>query len=366
MKTEITLRRIKYEYIDSLKGLSMIFIVLYHLYAIEKYNIPESLKNIINQGPRGVQMFFIISALTLCMSLSRKMNEEKHFWFTYLLRRFFRIAPVFYFVTILNYLFFHINPADYLPAKIPISSGLILSSITFINGFSPNWIGTSVPGGWIITVTVMFYILLPFIFKKVNNLISTFKLLVLSLIIWNIVTFIILKYTSFNTNIIMQFYASAFIITQLPIFICGIGLFFIIRDNNIHKIKLNSNILLITSIVVYLALERAIYILPIHFLPSVALTGLIYSQHINPSRLIVNKFTAYIGKISYSIFLTHFIIILYINRLFYFKVSISPILDMLVHFVLLMGISVLVSTIVHYFIEMPSINLGEKIGKFYS
>lgn len=362
-----TSKKKKYAYIDAIKGLAIIAIVLYHLQVVEGYKIPELLKSVINQGARGVQLFFIISALTLCMSLSKQIKEGKHFWLNYLTRRFFRIAPVFYLIVLLNYFIFHINPADYIPAHIPFSVGLLISSITFINGLNPYWMGTTVPGGWIITVTVMFYLLLPFIMRKITNLLSTFKLLAISLILWNIVIFVITRFPSLNSQAVMRFYISAFIITQLPVFICGIVLFHVIRDHyDLDNMKPWSGILLFFSLLVYLSLEKVIYVLPTHFLPSVALTVFIYSQCLHPSKLIVNKFFIFIGKISYSIFLTHFFVILYMSKYINFTIEINPIFNLIAHFGVLIVLSIAISIIVHYFIEIPGVRIGEKIAGFIS
>ena len=57
---------------------------------------PESLlKTIFGFGGYGVQLFFVASAMTLCMSLENNYGKSR--WLMkYIVRRYFRIAPMYY------------------------------------------------------------------------------------------------------------------------------------------------------------------------------------------------------------------------------------------------------------------------------
>jgi peptidoglycan/LPS O-acetylase OafA/YrhL len=87
---------IKYDYIDTLRGLAILSVVMVH----SSQNFPprsEVLIQIAAQGSRGVQLFFIASALTLFLSMdARSGDQEPRSLESFFIRRFFRIAPAFY------------------------------------------------------------------------------------------------------------------------------------------------------------------------------------------------------------------------------------------------------------------------------
>ncbi len=56
------------------------------------------------EGARGVQLFYVASALTLCMSWVARSSHETFPIRNFYIRRFFRIAPMFY-LAILSYIF---------------------------------------------------------------------------------------------------------------------------------------------------------------------------------------------------------------------------------------------------------------------
>ena len=86
----------KYEYINAIRGFAILGVVLVHS---SQWVRPASdiLSKIASEGARGVQLFYVASALTLFLSMaSRKQQEERRGLLSYFIRRFFRIAPAFY------------------------------------------------------------------------------------------------------------------------------------------------------------------------------------------------------------------------------------------------------------------------------
>lgn len=51
---------------------------------------------LVQQGARGVQLFYVLSALTLFLSMGSRAAQERRPTLNFFLRRFFRIAPLFY------------------------------------------------------------------------------------------------------------------------------------------------------------------------------------------------------------------------------------------------------------------------------
>jgi peptidoglycan/LPS O-acetylase OafA/YrhL len=88
----------RYSYIDSLRGFAIIGVLIAHTGLYGNVAYPSLLRNLaeIDVGPRGVQLFYVVSAFTLCVSFSKRRNIEKHPIRNFYVRRFFRIAPLFY------------------------------------------------------------------------------------------------------------------------------------------------------------------------------------------------------------------------------------------------------------------------------
>lgn len=66
----------KYDYIDAIRGLAIILVVMTHA---SQYVKPLSnlLQRIMLEGARGVQLFYVASAVTLCMSWASRKSHER-------------------------------------------------------------------------------------------------------------------------------------------------------------------------------------------------------------------------------------------------------------------------------------------------
>lgn len=85
----------KYDYIDALRGIAIALVVLVHASQSVK-PLSDVLMRVMTEGARGVQLFYIASAITLCMSWSARREGDLRPVRDFYLRRIFRIAPMFY------------------------------------------------------------------------------------------------------------------------------------------------------------------------------------------------------------------------------------------------------------------------------
>jgi peptidoglycan/LPS O-acetylase OafA/YrhL len=91
----------KLPFIDALRGIAIFGVLIIHsAMAIEHLrplgdNLTEWVHTLAFQGARGVQLFFIIIAFTFCLSAEHRKIERKPI-LNFFIRRFFRIAPLFY------------------------------------------------------------------------------------------------------------------------------------------------------------------------------------------------------------------------------------------------------------------------------
>jgi len=110
-------------------------------------------------GQMGVQLFFVASAYTLCLSWQQRRQDETRPVRRFLLRRFFRIAPL-YFLGVAVFAGLHFSQPGPVAAA-PYTASNVLANVLLLHGFVPAAQNSIVPGGWSIGVEVAFYALFP-------------------------------------------------------------------------------------------------------------------------------------------------------------------------------------------------------------
>ncbi|WDT76119.1 MAG: acyltransferase [Candidatus Manganitrophus sp.] len=156
-----------------LRGLAALAITLFHFLPNVKF--PEGASFIQNYFGNSVQLFFVLSAFSLCYTTSRYVGAagwiDKYFW-----RRFFRIAPPFWVVL----LFFTVH--NHYTWGLPFFDKTFLANFLMIFNFLPGKHESSVMAGWTIGVEVIFYAFFPMLMLLVNSLNRAFLFFVLSAI----------------------------------------------------------------------------------------------------------------------------------------------------------------------------------------
>jgi exopolysaccharide production protein ExoZ len=157
-------------YIDALRGWAILLVVLTHAeqgqFAIDALGqaqphsvvpaLPEWLHQICAAAGAGVDLFFVVSALSLTLSWQARGEAG---WRDYLIRRFFRIAPMFYAGVVLYLALYGWRPRLYAPNG--IGPGDVALTLGFVHVWSTQALNSVVPGDWSIGVEAMFYLILP-------------------------------------------------------------------------------------------------------------------------------------------------------------------------------------------------------------
>ncbi len=169
----------KLAYIDALRGYAVLLVITSHVGGMLA-ELPYPVRKLTNYGWSGVQLFFLLSCVTLLLSwhaeLARGTASLPRFW----MRRFLRIAPMYYLAI-----------GIYFVAEPPASGfdfGQLVASLTFVNAWHPALIPTIpghwpvVPGGWSIGVEMNFYLLFPLIVASVQSMRAAVIFAVLSLL----------------------------------------------------------------------------------------------------------------------------------------------------------------------------------------
>jgi peptidoglycan/LPS O-acetylase OafA/YrhL len=154
----------RFDYIDALRGYAILGVIAVHTSQLFA-NLQWPLRLVADQGARGVQLFFVVSALTLTFSWNRRADGALPFW----VRRAFRIAPMFwlalaYYVVLVDLLDVHLRWG---PREIAWRD--ILASAALLHGLHPATIDSIVPGGWSIAEEAGFYAIFPLLMSIIRS-----------------------------------------------------------------------------------------------------------------------------------------------------------------------------------------------------
>lgn len=310
----------KLDFIDALRGFAALNIIIFHMVGIPQLivghpvlEIPQPLNKFFPYLGYNVMLFFIISAFTLYLSMDNRNNEEKRI-VNFYIRRFFRIAPLFYLMLIYMIVISKIY-YNYVPP-----TNQILLNIIFAFNFFPSYAESIVPAGWAIGVEMLFYLLFPLLFLKINNLHRAIAFFVFTISFSLIFKLLISQGIIFSSHITSQYLYINFI-SQLPIFSIGIICYYIYQYIS-SNVKFTEKMLRYALYIFLMSLYSLNFfhiigltpdsLIPLHYWEALAFGSLLLSLALYPNKLFVNKITKFYGKISYSTYLVHPILISYL------------------------------------------------------
>ncbi len=367
----------RYEYIDALRGVAALAVVGYHVFRDMGRYLDPRLMEITAQGARGVQLFYVLSAFTLFMSLHEREKLGEVSTGSFFLRRFFRIAPMFY-VSLAFYLWLYGRGPRFALGNQPYLTGVnILANILFVNGFGPYWINSIIPVGWSVAVEMSFYALIPFLHRRIHSLSRAVWLTLGSLAASLLAGRYLAAHPLISSPKVWEMYLSWWFPNQFPVFALGMVLFFLVTGDWAAGMELEhprrrrmGRAMLFVSLLLLIVFARWPYrILPDQVTPSPVLylyagafVLLCLALAIHPSRLVVNRFFRYAGKVSYSIYLTHWACVLYVRRFMsWLQPPFGPAGKLMLLGCLALASTLLVSTVAYHLIELPFQRLGGRL-----
>lgn len=348
--------------IHGLRGIAALAVVLYHLHHLAGLDVPVFFRFIGRDFGYSVHLFFILSAFSLMHSTEPRLNQPR--WVDeYLIKRFFRIAPLFYCI-----LFFEL-------ARQAVFGGIrmdfhaILLNLSFTFGFVP--FSGFVWGGWSVGVEMIFYAVFPVLLLTVRTPRTALVLLIVSTIVsyslraalhaqhlnmtpqpkWD------WSYFSFASNIC--FFAMGLYAYRLSH----------VLDKHSLAVRRIAPLVALSLIggLLFFDLGKLLYDdgrLDM-IVWGIGLAALCLWQSMAPGFLIANKWLETLGERSFSIYLVHpIIIVIAKSMLTAIYAALAPSLGAYAFFVcaaLVTGMILVVAECSYRLIEVPGIELGRQL-----
>ncbi|MVM34370.1 acyltransferase family protein [Spirosoma sp. HMF4905] len=307
----------RFTYIDSLRGFAIAGVIITHAASI--VGISGLLRRVTDVFGLGVQLFFVISAFTIFYTLSRSEGRENQIR-DFFIRRFFRIIPVYWFGIIIYTLVYGMGSRGW-------REGPELWHYPFhiflVNVLHPLTSSSVVPGGWSISCEILFYLCVPLLYYYINTnirlaifvVITVFLLPVANSVLSHILNPVLFANVDPKTQ--QQFWYR-WLPNQLGAFSFGMLLFRIIKTHSLSF--LSNRVTNVAGIAITLiAMGGLVVIKPIviqkHLAYSFLFMVLALLLSAIPWKIFVNRATVFLGQISYSSYLIHFLVI---NQCFIF------------------------------------------------
>ncbi|MFT6045075.1 MAG: peptidoglycan/LPS O-acetylase OafA/YrhL [Arenicella sp.] len=339
---------------------------------LAKLETPQSLSFVGSHFGFGVPLFYMVSAFGLLLGYHNNLNTQADYK-SYYLRRFFRIAPLFYFMiaAYIPYLWFSYD--GYL---VPISN--IISSLLFIFNLIPSHVEGFVWASWSIGVEMVFYALLPLIIFFVRNLKTASLFLLITLFIkyhW------LQSFKDVTKNPVVASFENYSFLGHIHYFAMGIFAYFAWNSIRSRKLSMRVTGLVLTLLgligLISLMLYPAKAMLIIVKVSNNNISAFIYQISmalcfitvviglcLHPTKILVNRLSCTLGKSSFSLYLWHPLIIVTLMKIGFYDLVYATTNDLFIAWtvsaVLTITVIAIIANISYRLIEVPGMKLSKR------
>lgn len=345
---------------DILRGISALSVIVVHLIGNSGLKFPHYIEKIGGHFTACVTFFFAISAFSIAYSYGDNVFSRDKFHSFYL-KRIFRLAPLFYLAFFVEafivYILYNHSPD-------PFAAFL---SFSFLFSLVPTMQDSLVWAGWSLGIEWLFYLIYPL-------LICFIRTKSIAILAWGIACYVsvqMLKIEAPYTSLYMN------ILNHMPFFISGILAYLLMPEMEKIREKLNKNANLVSLLVLVCV---GIYLLNyfysdnntinLYITYSLAWLILISISVVGFPHFLNNVFTRFLGKASYSIYLNHSIVILFLKLSGFFNYISVTIESGEASFCIAMltvsAITLIMSYFTYHYVEIPGMALGKKILAYKS
>lgn len=351
-----------YQYLDALRGIAFLGVLLCH--AAQNTALFTGIA-VAMAGRFGVQLFFLISAVTIMLSWSKRNTIEYRPARNFYIRRLFRIVPMFW-IGALFYVYW---------SQHGVTWKQILSTLLFVHIWTPGTVNAAVvPGGWSIGVEMTFYILVPAIARVVRGIRAAVCVTGAALLFMAIANRLgascLYQGLPSDEHSSIDNFLFFWFPSQLPVFLIGITLFWMLQKKEwMNQLRFGYRCALTVGAAVGMMILFS-YRMPSFFSPQVIyallFSPLIAALSVRPYIIFVNPFTCGLGVISYSCYLTHFFVLsisAHLLKSVAFSANVKT--DGTLRFLCLSTLSLLGTIVLSYmmyrWVERPGIDIGRGI-----
>lgn len=294
------------QFLDALRGWAIIMVIANHAGGISALTGP--LRRITEFGAYGVQLFFVISAYTIFLTYRNSLGRDPSPTRSFFIRRLIRIVPVYWAGILLYTLVFGLGSRGWVAGPEPWHYAWHL---LLLNIWHPLTQSSVVPGGWSISVEVMFYLTVPLWVKLIHTQRAAAVFAAASMLAGALGYLLVSGWIHPEVSVkSMHLYHHRLPFNQMACFAMGIWLYFAVNDGVAERVR--SSAANVTAWLVAGGLFLLAWKWPFPgptgqhlYAASFAVAGLALAAV--PLRLLVNRASLFMGKISYSAYLIHFL-----------------------------------------------------------
>lgn len=297
--------------LDILRAISILIIVIYHIYAVTGIDIPIVSSVLKLGGEIGVTSFLILSGFSIYLSLDKTKGEISYFQF--IKNRLKRLLPEYYFCLIIS--LFLMGGAAYL-SKDHIFD--VLSHFALIHNLFSSSHGSINGALWTLGVIFQFYLVAKLFYKGMEK--HSILVLVLSILFTISSKVIVFEFlTRMEMEGVMLFIYGRQLPTALDNFILGMFICHWYKNGN-NKWKIPKLLYSICGVflfiaVIFLVQRNVVYSntwmgYSWHTLLAISLSLLFFTfLKLNIKKLRIVTILEFIAKYEYGIYLWHLLII---------------------------------------------------------
>ncbi len=360
--------------LEGLRGFASLWVLLGHICLLTQCRIP-----LLYDPGLGVDLFILLSGYLMAKNYQDRQEKEPwnsvNTWRKFWLRRFFRIAPLYYLLLIFALVFggWFGEMRNIIAGAWPTTATLtsryadhslmnIASHVTFVFGFIPDYSYRTVLPDWSIGLEMQYYLLFPFIMLIIMRF--GFSISAAMLMLFCLAARWLLP------DYFEAFPMPSMILIKLPFFIAGMLISQAVRHRKMRYLALA---LLAPIIAWQMRIAENHLRLIVECLLIVSMAGLLWRPEKNtrlsrladyPRSLLTRPISLFFGDISYSVYLLHLTIVIPVIGLLIHTTAFSH-LPSLVRFLvaaaLCLPITWLIALVLYHRVEKPGIALGKRI-----
>jgi peptidoglycan/LPS O-acetylase OafA/YrhL len=349
------------EFLDGLRGLAALYVLVYHLAKMPPLatGLPAPADAFILFGNSGVILFFVISAFCLCLTMPER-DVTGGTVANFYLKRFFRIAPLFYAVVAVTLL------RNFLVRDIVPPAEDVLANLTFTFNLFPGKQDSLVFAGWTIGVEMLFYLVFPVLYVLLRGIAA--KILAFGIAGLAFPALLVALGSTALPAALQDRYALLTLVHYLPVFLLGMIAFDLFNRLHARGASWRTGVACLAAGALLFAGHLGGILVDPDFAPAfwqgTSYTLLLLGLAFCPIRILVNPATRFLGLISYSVYLLHGPVILLINRPVYpriYALDLPTGAKFGLCFAITLAVTLSVSWLSHRMIERPGITFGRRL-----